>query len=275
MGATMNRLIFQAPQPTYSEDPNLIWVTTKTGSKIPSFFINRGAKLTLLFSHGNAEDLGMIVNYFREVSATWRVNVFAYEYTGYGLSEGGSARESQVFADAEAAYEYLTTKLEVKANSVVCYGRSLGSGAACHIALKHRNSVRGLILQSPLMSIHRVAINLRFSLPGDLFCNIDKIGKILCPTFIVHGTRDEVIPVSHGMELYKRCKTSVTPYWVEGGGHNDLETTGRHLFFENFARFLRFLESECTSMESLHNKRHSVKSDSHLSSNQLTSAEAV
>lgn len=37
---------------------------------------------TILFSHGNAEDLGMIVNYFREICEAWDVNVFAYEYTG-------------------------------------------------------------------------------------------------------------------------------------------------------------------------------------------------
>lgn len=55
---------------------------------IPAFFIDRDAKFTMLFSHGNAEDLGMIIQYFREVSHILEVNIFSYEYSGYGMSTG-------------------------------------------------------------------------------------------------------------------------------------------------------------------------------------------
>ncbi|CAE8647986.1 unnamed protein product, partial [Polarella glacialis] len=89
MGNNLARLVFQPPHSSYGKDPNLIWLNTSRGEVIPAFFIKReGAHFTLLFSHGNAEDLGLIIRYFRELSHILSVNVFSYEYTGYGMSSG-------------------------------------------------------------------------------------------------------------------------------------------------------------------------------------------
>lgn len=52
--------------------------------------------------------------------------------------------------------------------------------------------------QSPILSVYRVALDFRFSLPGDMFCNIDRIAAINSPLTIIHGTRDEVVPFRHG-----------------------------------------------------------------------------
>lgn len=81
--------------------------------------------------------------------------------------------------------------------------------------------------QSPLLSVYRVAFNFRFTLWGDMFPNVDRIPKIECPIFIVHGTRDEVVPFWNGEELFfaAQIKWRAKPYWIEGGGHNDLETS--------------------------------------------------
>ncbi|CAM9558875.1 unnamed protein product [Heterosigma akashiwo] len=57
------------------------------------------------------------------------------------------------------------------------------------------------------MSAYRVAFNFRFTMPGDMFPNIDKMPDIECPVFIIHGTRDEVVPFWHGQELFLACKT--------------------------------------------------------------------
>lgn len=45
------------------------------------------------------------------------------------------------------------------------------------------------MLQSPLASAFRVAFNFRFTMPGDLFPNIDRVKNVACPVFIIHGTR--------------------------------------------------------------------------------------
>eukprot|EP00918_Siedleckia_nematoides_P008379 GHVU01018170.1.p1 GENE.GHVU01018170.1~~GHVU01018170.1.p1 ORF type:complete len:258 (+),score=21.25 GHVU01018170.1:591-1364(+) len=242
MGNYLLRMVFQPPQPpTYEPDRNLIWLTTKLNERIPAFFINRNAKTTVIFSHGNAEDLGMISGYFREWSESFGVNIFAFEYTGYGLASG-KASEEHAYADAEAAYEYVTKRQKIPGEQIVLYGRSLGSAVCVNLAMTHK--VRGLILQSPLLSIHRVGVNLRYTLWGDMFCSVDKIDKVTCPVFIVHGTHDDIIPVYHGKELFIRSQAPVTPLWVEGGGHNDLEMCARASFFPSLARFFHYLESD-------------------------------
>merc|ERR1719389_935166 len=168
MGGAVEKLAFQPPRSSYNRDPNLIWLHTSENEIIPAFFIDNDAKHTLLFSHGNAEDLGMIIQYFREVSHILEVNIFAYEYTGYGMSTG-EPNEQAVYADIEAAFKYLRDIIGIPWTEVVLYGRSVGSGPSIHLAT--RTAVRGMILQSPLLSIYRIAFHLRLTLPGDLFAN--------------------------------------------------------------------------------------------------------
>ena len=68
MGSSIAKLVLQRPDATHTKDPNLTWLHTSEHEVIPAFFIDRDARFTLLFSHGNAEDLDMLVQYFREVS---------------------------------------------------------------------------------------------------------------------------------------------------------------------------------------------------------------
>merc|ERR1712061_545435 len=102
MGTLVTKLVFQPPDASYTRDPNLIWLHTAEHEVIPAFFIDRDAKFTLLFSHGNAEDLGMIIQYLRGVSHFLEVNVSAYECTDYGMSTGEPS-EQAIYADIEAA----------------------------------------------------------------------------------------------------------------------------------------------------------------------------
>jgi fermentation-respiration switch protein FrsA (DUF1100 family) len=250
MGGAITKIVFQPPEATYTKDPNLIWLQTPEHEVIPAFFIDRDAKFTLLFSHGNAEDLGMIIQYFREVSHILEVNIFAYEYTGYGMATGEPGEEA-ILADVETAFKYLRDIIGVSWKEIVLYGRSIGSGPTIHLAT--RTAVRAMVLQSPLLSIYRVAMNSHFTLPGDMFPNVDKIQQVRCPTYVVHGTKDEIIPHWHAEELVRNCRKGVAYplYMVENGGHNNLEIIARQPFYDNFAKFLQWLEKEPISEELL------------------------
>ena len=97
MGGVVTKILFQPPRPaSYTTTPHFFWLYTKLQFKIPGFFIAHNPSpdaITLLFSHGNAEDLGMIYDWFREVARVLNVNVMSYDYTGYGLSDGEPAEE--------------------------------------------------------------------------------------------------------------------------------------------------------------------------------------
>lgn len=87
MGVLISSLVFQPPEITYLQAKrHVIWLRTKSNKKIPSFFIDRRASVTFLFSHGNAEDLGMIYEWFCEFSRDLNVNLLAYDYEGEFLT---------------------------------------------------------------------------------------------------------------------------------------------------------------------------------------------
>lgn len=62
-----------------------------------------------------------------------------------------------------------------------------------------------------------------------MFPSIDKVPKITSPVLVIHGTDDEVIDFSHGLQIYDRCPRTVEPLWVVGAGHNDVELYGQYL----------------------------------------------
>lgn len=210
----------------------------------------------------------MIYDWFNDLARVLRVNIMAYDYSGYGKSiagnsgngRGASYRNGQqasyapsparaqsrshsrsrneplqpcedyVYADIEAAYDYLLNERSIQPSEIVLYGRSLGSGPTCYLASKTasrgpQHSVAGVILQSPLLSAFRVAFNFRFTMVWDKFPNIDYAPRIQCPVFIVHGTQDEVVPFWHGQDLWLSLEQQwrAKPFWVEGAGHNNIE----------------------------------------------------
>jgi len=144
-------------------------------------------------------------------------SVFAYDYRGYGTSDGrASARNS--YEDIEAAYGYLVERLGVPANRIIVMGRSIGGGPAIELATK--NDVAGLICESCFVSAFRVLTRVPI-LPFDKFTNLNKIKKINCPVLIIHGQSDRIVPVWHGRKLFEAANEPKLCLWVDGAGHND------------------------------------------------------
>ena len=245
MGDAIISLLFQPPAPTFLHPSRHFWLNTSAGGRIPAFFIEKpNAQVTLLFSHGNAEDLGMIYDWFNDLARVLRVNIMAYDYTGYGKANG-TPTEDNCYADIEAAYQYLLEVRRIQPEQIVLYGRSLGSGPSCYLAAKSARdgrSVGGVILQSPLLSAYRVAFKFRFTMVGDRFPNVDYAPNIKCPVFIVHGTQDEVVPFWHGQDLFLAVPQPwrAKPFWVEGAGHNNIEALLRTsgAFVDKLVEFL-------------------------------------
>lgn len=248
MGTALTKAVFPAPTPSYEWDPHWIWLTTSEQEVIPAFFVDKGAKYTVIFSHGNAEDLGGVIERVTKLSRNVEVNVFAYEYTGYGLSTG-DAHEQAVYADVEAAFKYVKDIIGVPWEQIILYGWSLGSGPSVHLASK--TAVRGVVLQSSFLSIYRVAIQTRVLLPGDMFPNLDNIGKVACPVFVMHGHDDDVTPFWHGQELAGKLRKECAypPFFLENAGHDDMEEVAGEEFYTRFSNFLRWLDKEEISQE--------------------------
>jgi pimeloyl-ACP methyl ester carboxylesterase len=163
MGQSISHLVFQPPRVTYLQtNSSFLWLTTKTNVTVPAFYIDRKSKVTVLFSHGNAEDLGMFYEAFCDFSRELRVNVLAYDYEGYGKA-GGTPSEQGCYDCIDAAYQFLTDKLRIPSDQIVLYGRSIGSGPSCYLAEKlHQQGkvLGGMILLVSLRLYQQVAVSI-------------------------------------------------------------------------------------------------------------------
>ena len=214
-----DRIIF-APHPSsYKDGPNILKITTQTGRKISAIYLpNSAAALTLLVSHGNGEDLGDD-RYWIEDLHRIGFSVLAYDYAGYGTSDG-SPSEKAFYEDELAAYDYLVHELATPSEKIVIFGRSVGSGPAVYLAARRR--VAGLILQSPFLSAFRVLTHIPI-LPFDKFPNYKDITRIQCPVFIIHGEADQLIPAWHGKRLFELAHDPKKYLPISRAGHNDLD----------------------------------------------------
>lgn len=220
---------------------------TRRGNVILGFHFRRAdSSRTLLFSHGNSTDIGIMFHHLRDMCSRLHVDVFAYEYSGYGESSGVPS-EADLYADVEAAYHYLTHDCSVPDEQIICYGQSIGSVPSCDLA--SRTPVGGLVLHSAMKSglgvIHEVKTTYWF----DVFQNVSRIKRVTSPVFIIHGTHDAEIPFEHGRMLYEACPpdTAYEPWWVKEAGHNDIEINYRTQYFEQLAKFLKALDSPSRS----------------------------
>lgn len=126
------------------DDPllNVHVIETKRGNKIVAFYLqNPYARLTVLYSHGNAADLGQLYDLFVQLKINLRVNLMGYDYSGYGASTGKPS-EANTYADIEAVYQCLQTEYGTSQEDLILYGQSVGSGPTLHLASKLPRSDR-------------------------------------------------------------------------------------------------------------------------------------
>jgi len=241
-------ILFQPPEPTYTDHERLIWLDTSRGQRIAGFYVpHPRAEWTIIFSHANSEDIGYVNEWAHELSYHLRANVFIYDYTGYGLSSGSST-EDDCYADIEAVFEFVTTRLGIPPNRIIAYGRSVGSGPS--VELGRRKPVRAVIVQSAFASIYRVALGVSSaSLSDDLFCNVDKVGELKCPLFVIHGTKDQLVSLEHGEALYNSASDGVEPLWIQEGAHNNLEIYWKTTLMRRIAHFLESLRRKDVAKE--------------------------
>lgn len=219
-------LIF-LPQPaSYQDHAGILKLPVQEGQRISAIYLpNPKASYTLLYIHGNAEDLGDVQPLLDRFQR-WGFSVFAYDYRGYGTSEG-TPGEQNAYQDAEAAYQYLTQQLKIPSNKILVYGRSVGGGSAVDLASRH--PVGGLILESTFTSAFRVVVPFPL-LPFDKFPSREKLRRVHSPVLVMHGQADRTIPIAHGKALYEAASEPKQALWIDGAGHDDVsEVAGDRL----------------------------------------------
>lgn len=135
------------------------------------------------------------------------------------------ACEENILDDAEYLYDYFNKVLGIDEKDIILFGRSMGSGAATHLASVRKPGA--LLLMSSFKSIRAIAEDqagkyLKF-LIQDRFNNIEKITKVTCPTFLVHGMKDNLITIHHSKELHEKCGGPCSLIMPANMDHNDFD----------------------------------------------------
>ncbi|MBI4401900.1 MAG: alpha/beta hydrolase [Nitrospirae bacterium] len=216
-----------------------VWFQAADGTRLFGWYAESSATpAVLLWCHGNA---GNIINRLDNLAELYRLgfSVFLFDYRGYGRSRGRPSEEG-LYQDALAAYAYLTETRRIRPERLVLFGRSLGAAVAGEVA--SQRPVAGLILESPFPSVEAMARAHYFGLPlhwllGARFDLADRLQHISVPILVVHGDRDEVVPLQLGKQVFDVAREPKSFYLVHGADHNNLYLIGGQPYFQRLKRF--------------------------------------
>ncbi|CAL6091930.1 Alpha/beta_hydrolase family protein [Hexamita inflata] len=211
----------------------------------PNDFYRMEGKKTIIYCHGNCEDVFLLNDLMKEYAEEFGQMVVSFDWCGYGESSGKPS-EHTLLLSIEAVYEYIIQQYDLQPQQIIVWGRSIGTVAAIYLGTKYPVKV---ICQSPPASAFD-AIWEEYKMPFNQLKSFERIKKVQGHITVIHGTADGVVPIRNGLKLVKiysgweldviqkSLKNAfegvdvmrfggLTYYQIEDGGHNDLESQFR------------------------------------------------
>jgi hypothetical protein len=176
----------------------------------------------VLFFHGNMEN----VEHYRQYPGYFTkqgYEIWMMDYPGFGKSTG---KRSEAVMYNDALLMYNKAREELSADSIIIYGKSIGTGVAAYVASKQ--DCKKLLLETPYYSIdalakHYFPIYPVMPMTRYAFPIYDYLKKVKAGITIFHGTKDEVIPYIQALKL-KEENPDIELITIENGEHNNLST---------------------------------------------------
>jgi len=212
------------------------------GVRLNGWFVPGNRRdVTLLWFHGNAGNISDRVENIKLLHDHASINIFIFDYRGYGRSEG-SVSEEGTYRDAEAAFAHLSSRRDVGPSKVIFFGRSLGAAVAVELARRERCA--GLILETPFTSVREMA-NTAFPLfPVGFFfkTKYDTLSKDQTGQRSHSGPprrQGRDVPLSMGRRIFEAAHEPKAFFVIQGARHNDTYLVGGRAYFEALDRFIR------------------------------------
>ena len=199
---------------------------------------SREPRAVVIAFHGNADLAAWLVPWARELADRAAVSVLLPEYRGYGGIPGNPSYESAA-ADARGALEFSRTAL--RPERIVLFGHSLGTAVAADLAeAMQPDTPSALVLQSPFTSAREMAVRMLMPPIPWLWRRISRVhydtrqvvAHLPCPVWVAHGTRDVVIPVRMGRQVFSAARRPAELLIVNGAGHNDVAEVGGDRYWQ-------------------------------------------
>lgn len=176
--------------------------------------------LAVVICHGNGGNISHRLGLYDALLNTG-VNVYAFDYRGYGRSEGRPG-EAGTYLDARAAYAWLRLR-GFAATNIIVYGESLGGGIASELAAGE--PCGGLVLEKTFTSLTDLGAELYPFLPVRTLGSIhydtrSRLPNIRVPVLVMHSRADSLIPFHHAERNF--AAANEPKFFSElAGDHND------------------------------------------------------
>lgn len=207
----------------YPFESRNVYFESKSGNKLQGWIfkaddeINTG--ISILFLHGNA---GSILSHVTIVKPLVEkgFNVFLFDYSGFGFSEG-KAKRNILPEDAQSALDFYLEQIECKDKKVIIYGQSLGGHLAIEVAKNNQEKIKGLVIEGAFTNHDEIG-SYAFK-PGfiakmmirEFYNGLKNIKKLNIPVMVIHSINDETIPFFMGEKLFKAANSPKQFYQLE------------------------------------------------------------
>ncbi len=181
----------------------------------------------VFFLHGNS---GSLDNWFvdPDLYRSANMDLFMFDYRGFGKSSGSITSEAQLMADLRAVWAQVAAQYPGK--RLVVLGRSLGTGLAAQLAVQTKPDL--LMLVSPYSSMVALAQTHYRWVPSallrDPWRSDQALAEVKTPVWLAHGELDTLIPPSHSRAL-QAVAPQASLLLVRGAGHADLQQHAAYL----------------------------------------------
>ncbi len=216
-----DKLIFPRSPKSYDASSEDVHLKLPDGANIVGrFYAVPNSKICVIYSHGNGEDIGMIgevLNLYKDAG----FSVFAYDYTGYGLSDAG-ASVPRLRESADAAWKYVSS-LGYKSENIALVGYSLGSVATCELIKRHSDA-RCAVIIGGITKGAKVILPINI-IPWNILDNASILANAKLPILFLHGDKDKIVPPRNARENFEVCASPKKIIWFKGMGHYGLHET--------------------------------------------------
>lgn len=199
-----------------------VTLTTPAGEQLYSWHAKADAgNPTILFFHGSSDSISRRLGEYIQPLMERGYGVFMLGYPGYGGSDGNPSEDAFIEA-ALLSYNYLRDS-GIDANNIVLYGESMGTAVAVQVAAKE--DAKAMVLEAPMSSISEIGQILFPYLPmrmiiTDSFMSTEYIADVNMPLLIIHGTADDVVPISNAQKLFDLANEPKIFHTIEGATHD-------------------------------------------------------
>ncbi len=187
----------------------------------------------VLYFHGNKKNISWYAKYAPRFTGH-KYEVWMIDYPGFGKSTGPLTEEI-LYAYAQQLYKL--ARIQYEPDSIIIYGKSMGTGIAANLA--SQQPCKALLLETPYYSLSSVASHYFPIYPMEQMTKIkipahEYIRHVMAPITIFHGTDDWLIPLTNAKRLQPYLKPADEFIIIEEGSHNNLA---------RYPLFLRKLDS--------------------------------